>query len=249
METLGALAWPMERLGEAIETVARHAGVPMRQQETPTPPTELGRDGAADLGLWLETTATWLGLEAESVETPYAELAGLVRGAGPALLRLSGAGTPSFLALLRGTWRHATLLGPDLAVHRRPLAAVVAALCQPLTTSLQTDVERLLDAGRVPRRRRARVRTALLRQRLSTQRLGDCWLLRLPADASVWRHLRHAGVWQRLLALLSVHAVQYGLWLLSWWLIGQGPSKDVSTGDGCWPGPCSWAPWCPCVCS
>ena len=63
---------------------------------------------------------------------------------------------------------------------------------------------------------------ALLRQRLSTARLGDCWLLRLPAGAPVWRQLRYAGVWQRLLALLGVYAVQYGLWLLSWWLLGRG---------------------------
>src|SRR5262249_1060083 len=53
-------------------------------------------------------------------------------------------------------------------------------------------------------------------------RLGDCWLLRLPADTSVWHQLRHVGLWQRLLALLGAHAVQYSLWLLSWWLLGRG---------------------------
>jgi ATP-binding cassette subfamily B protein len=156
------------------------------------------------------------------VEAPYAEVAGLVRGAGPALLRLPGAGAPCFLALLKGTRRTVTLLGPDLAVHRRPLEAVCATLCQNLETPLQADVERLLDGVGIARRRRARVRAALLRQRLSTARLSDCWLLRLPAGTPVWRQLRHAGVWQRLLALLGVHAVQYGLWLLSWWLLGRG---------------------------
>ncbi len=222
MQALLALAWPVERLGEALETVAQHSGLPLRQRDIPPPPEGLGRDGTAEPGLWLETAAAWLGLEAESVEAPYTEVGRLVRGAGPALLRLPGAGSPYFLALLKGTRRTATLLGPDLAVHRRPLEAVCAALCQHLETPLQADVERLLDEVDIARRRRARVQAALLRQRLSTTRLGDCWLLRLPAGTSVWRQLRHAGVWPRLLALLGVHAVQYGLWLLSWWLLGQG---------------------------
>jgi hypothetical protein len=82
MEALRALVWPVERLGEALETVARHSGLPLRQREIPTPPGGLGQDGAAELGLWLETAAAWLGLEAESVEAPYTEVAGLVRSAG-----------------------------------------------------------------------------------------------------------------------------------------------------------------------
>jgi ATP-binding cassette subfamily B protein len=222
MEVLHTLAWPLARLGEALEAVARHCGLPLQQRETPTPPAGLGRDGIADLAPWLETAAAWLGLEAEPVEVSYAEVARLVRGAGPAVLRLPGAGAPCFLALLGGTRRTVTLLGPDLAVHRRSLEAVRAALCQHLEAPLQADVERLLDEVGIAGRRRTRVRAALLRQRLSTARLRDCWLLRFPAGTPFWRQLRHAGVPQRLLALLGVYTGQYGLWLLSWWLLGQG---------------------------
>jgi ATP-binding cassette subfamily B protein len=156
------------------------------------------------------------------VEASYAEVGWLVRRAGPALLRLLDAGAPCFLALLGGTRRAVTLLGPDLAVHRRSLETVRAALCQNLEAPLQAEVERLLDEIGVAGRRRARVRAALLRQRLSTARLRDCWLLRFPAGTPFWRQLRHAGVLQRLLTLLGVYAGQYGLWLISWWLLGQG---------------------------
>ena len=38
METLLTLAWPVERLGEALETLARHRGLPRRQRQMPTPP-------------------------------------------------------------------------------------------------------------------------------------------------------------------------------------------------------------------
>jgi ATP-binding cassette subfamily B protein len=222
METLQTLAWPVTRLGEVLEVMARHGGVPLQQRDTPTPLDGPEQDGTAEIGSWLETAAAWLGLQIEPVEASYAEVAGLVRSAGPALLRLPGAGVPCFLALLKGTRRTATLLGPDLAVHRHPLEAVCTALCQGLDTPLQVDVERLLDEAGVSGRRQARVRIALLRQQLSTARISDCWLLRLPAGTSFWRQLRYAGVWQRLLALLGAHAMQYGLWLLSWWLLGQG---------------------------
>ena len=122
MEALHTLAWALARLGEALEAVARHRGLPLYQRETPTPPAGLGRDDPAALDPWLETVAAWLGLEVEPVEVSYAEAAWLVRGAGPALLRLPGAGVPCFLALLGGTRRVVTLLGPDLAVHRRSRA-------------------------------------------------------------------------------------------------------------------------------
>ena len=222
MEALHTLAWPLARLGEALEAVARRCGLSLHQRETPTPPAGLGQDGGADLAPWLETAAAWLGLEAEPVETSYAEVAWLVRGAGPALLRLPGAGAPCFLALLGGTRRAVTLLGPDLAVHRRPLEVVRVALCQHLEAPLQVDVERLLDEVGVAGRRRVRVQAALMHQRLGTARLRDCWLLRLPPGTPFWRQLRHAGVLQRLLALLGVYVGQYGLWLLSWWLLGYG---------------------------
>jgi ATP-binding cassette subfamily B protein len=222
MDVLDALAWPLERLGEAIEAVARYHGFPLRQREVPTPPAGLTRDGRAEVGLWLETAAAWLGVEAEPVEAPYTEVAGLIRRAGPALLRLPGTGTASFLALLGGTRRVAILLGPDLTVHRRRLEAVCEALCRDLEGPVRADVERLLDEAGVAGRRRVRGRSALLRQRLSTVRLGDCWLLCLPVGTLFRRQLRQAGVWQRLLGLLGVYTAQYGLWLLSWWLLGRG---------------------------
>jgi ABC-type multidrug transport system fused ATPase/permease subunit len=222
MEALHTLAWPLARLGEALEMVARHHGLPLRQRETPTPPEGLGGEGGAELGPWLETAAAWLGLEAEPVEASYVDVASLVRRAGPALLHLPGADTPCFLALLGGKRHTAILLGPDLAVHRHPLEAVCAALCQDLVTPLQADVERLLDEVGVAGRRRGRVRAALLRQRLGTARLVDCWLLRLPTGTPFRYQLRHAGVLPRLVAFVGVYGVQYGLWLLSWWLLGQG---------------------------
>ena len=46
--------------------------------------------------------------------------------------------------------------------------------------------------------------------------------MRLPAGAPFWRQMRQARLPQRLLVLSAAHAAQYGLWLLAWWVVGQG---------------------------
>jgi ATP-binding cassette, subfamily B, bacterial len=222
MRDLHTMAWPAARLGEALEALARRSGLAPQERETLGPPEGLAREGAAALGAWVETAAAWLGLEAEPVEAPYAEVERLVRTAGPAMLRLPSAGAPRFLALLGKSRRAVAVLGPDLAVHRlRPLA-VRAALCRGLEAPLAADVDRLLAEVGVPVGRRERARQAILAERLSAERLGGCWIVRLPAGAHFWHQMRQAHLPQRLLGLVGVHAAQYLLWLLSWWVVGQG---------------------------
>jgi ATP-binding cassette subfamily B protein len=222
MPHLNDLAWPMVRLGEAMAALAQHRGLAPRVRATPEPPEGLAQEGAEALGTWIETTAAWLGLEAEPVEVPYAEIKRLVRGAGPALLRLPSVGLPCFFVLLGGRRRVVSVLGPDLVVHRLPLSAVCTVLCREREAPLLADVERLLEEVNIPRRRRARARQAILDEWLRAERVGSCWLVRLPARASFWRQLRHTHVPQRLLVLVGAHAVQYGCWLLAWWVVGQG---------------------------
>src|ERR1051326_1934149 len=129
MEALDALAWPVGRLGEAIAGLARLQGWRLRSTEAPVCPVGLAHDSAEAVHAWLEAAATWLGVEVEPIEVPYAEVESLVYGAGPALLRLQGQEKQGFLALLRRQRRRVLLLAPDLAVHRVPREVVCTACC------------------------------------------------------------------------------------------------------------------------
>jgi ATP-binding cassette subfamily B protein len=222
MRDLNTLTWPVARLGEALETMARHSGLAQSGRATPVPPAGLAQEDAAALGAWIEAAAAWLGLEAEPVEAPYPEAERLVRVAGPALLRLPNQGELRFVVLLGGRRRTLAVLGPDLVVHRLRLQAVCAALGRGLEAPLTADIDRLLADAGVPVRRRPRARQAILNERLSAARLGGCWLMRLPAGAPFWHQMRQARLPQRLLLLGAAHATQYGLWLLAWWVVGQG---------------------------
>ena len=67
------LAWPADRLGEALQTLARRSGLD---------PGELALDEPSeteDLGAWIGTAAAAMGLEAEAVEVPYRDIESLVR--------------------------------------------------------------------------------------------------------------------------------------------------------------------------
>src|SRR5215831_13591600 len=118
MAELDTLTWPTSRLGEAVAALARQRGWRLRDVEIPVYPAARGQASPEALEEWLETAATWLGLEAEPVAVPYAEVEALVRGAGPALIRLPTTEKPGFLVLLGSQRRRAMLLGPDLRVHR-----------------------------------------------------------------------------------------------------------------------------------
>jgi len=222
METLDALAWPVGRLGEAIAGLARLRGWRLRSVEAPGCPAGLEQGNPEALYVWLEMVATWFGVAAELVEVPYAEVESLVRGAGPALMRLPGREKPGFLALLGSQRRQAMLLGPDLVVHRVSVEGLCTACCHDVEAPLVAEVEHVLDAVGVPRRHWKRARRAMLSERLSGASFGDCWVLRLPAEAPFWQQMGQVHLPRHLLGLLGAYATQYLCWILAWGLLGRG---------------------------
>ncbi len=252
--------WPLERADEALEALARRSGLARGQSsgervlrrpaaavrpqaggsEAETPVDAAAEDG---LGPWIETVATDLGLELEETETSHSDAESMIRGCGPALLRIPScapgapscapgdAGTPYLLAVLgsaraplaRGSrGGRVRLLGPDLAVHRRPVSEVASRLSRSVEATALPEVERLLERLALPARRAARARRALLRERLRSHRLEGCWLLRLPPGASFWHQMRDEGLPGELAKYLVAYGLSFGLVLLSWWTLGRG---------------------------
>ena len=221
MTDLGVSAWPMDRLGEALDTLAGQARLPMRRLDPTTPPPSLDREGIA-LGSWLDWAAERLGLELEEVEAAPSRLPDLLRAAGPALL-VVGEGTEArVLLLLRYKEGRLCLVGPDLRVHRVPPETVHRALTANLEVGLAPEVDTLLRTAGILGRRRARAARALLDEQLTERRIRGCWLLRAPPGAGFARQLLAAGVPQGVLVMLAVFALLYGLEILGWGLIGRG---------------------------
>lgn len=230
LDALDALCWPVSRLGEALLALARRTGLSPRGGTVPRPPEGLIQPDNVALERWIEGSAEWLGVEAELLETPYAELPSLLRACGPCLLRLHWKGD-LFLAVLRGGDTRVTVLGPDLEVRRVATETLRAVLCWEIEEPLRPVLERLMGETGVRPSRRAKLRDVLLRERIHDVNVRRCWHLRLPPEASFPTQLRRAGLGRRLLLLLLAHGAAYVLWLLAWWAVGRGALSDrLDTG-------------------
>lgn len=209
-----ALGWPKERLGHALELLGLRSGLmPAAAQTLPAgPPADVAAGG------WIDWVASGLGLEAEAVEFSLPELARGLAQASPAVLALQDRTETRFLFLLGGNARTLTLLAPDGT--RRRTEAVRAAASAAAEAPLRREIDRFLDAARVRKGRRDRVRTIMLRERLATDRVGGCWLLRLPATAPFSTQMRQEGLVRRLAGGVTLLAGVYGLEVLGWGLIG-----------------------------
>ena len=114
---VGRAWWPLGRLGEGLEELARHA----RLGRAPEVPLDRGPPADAATDAWLSWAAGHLGLEAEPVDAPVPEVAAMLRAAGPAVVRLSQGREAGFILLTGARSGMVRLLGPDLTIHRLPI--------------------------------------------------------------------------------------------------------------------------------
>lgn len=212
--------WPLHRLGEAMEVLARAAGLPMRATGLPAPAADLVQPGGLALARWMEGAASWLGLEAEYAEARYKDVEDLLRHAGPAILRLFGP-EPRFLVLVASHHGKVHLRTTEDERMEVDVEVVRSAFCEIVETPLLPAVELVLDSADVPERQRARSRRAILRDQLGGTVIRGCWLLRRPPNAGLLGHLSLARLGRHLSLLLLARAAEYALLLLSWWVVGR----------------------------
>lgn len=222
MTALADVTWGIDRVVEALDALADAAGLPTRDAaDVAAPPPRIAGD-ATGLEVWLEQLAAWRGLEIEAVASPYPEVADMLRGAGPALLRIGGASDPRLIALLRGDDRVVTVVTPTRRKRRVAAGEITAAMCAPIEDPVRARCEQVVDRAGLSGRGRHRGLAALLAGRLRFAQVGGCWLLRVPADADVRAHIRRRSLARRLAGLIALHATQYLLWVTAWWAIGRG---------------------------
>ncbi|NJK82315.1 MAG: ABC transporter ATP-binding protein [Chloroflexaceae bacterium] len=227
--------WSASEIGRALEALARASGYPTRAADIPPTPADLLTDQHTTRERWLQAVAARLGLELEPVYALYQSSTLLLQQAGPAIIQLPAAAPtaePRLLVLLASTHPHRlTVLASDLTRHRVPLTAVNQMLCAPYETPLRSEIEHMLDTINVPAHRRARAAATLMRERLGTTEVGHGWLLRLPPEAPIGRQLVSTGVIGMVAGLVGAHALQYGLLLLAWGMLGSGVLADnLDTG-------------------
>jgi ATP-binding cassette subfamily B protein len=199
---LKTLLWPASRLSEALSSLVMTSGLGTRNDQPET------------RNLDPEFHAQKLGLEALPVEVSYGDFKTRFRTFSPALLHVPG--EDGFFAVLE----HSALLSPGQRTVTVDPAIIRSALCSDIEAPALKQLQETLDRAEVPASKQARAREAILRERFSSTPIRGIWLLRLPPNANFWLQLRQVRVPQRLIILGAAHAIQYGLWILAWWIVG-----------------------------
>jgi ATP-binding cassette subfamily B protein len=222
MNELAPALWPIERLHEALESLARHARLASESERILTA-APFGDEVTGDtMDRWLTRAAEQLHFECEAVEASASDLGDLLRRGGPALFHFTHENTHR-VALLIGARRDTVhLLGTDLRVASLPLEQLRAAICAVAERPAGAETDTLLAETRVAPEHRDSVRRILVSERLAGQRFGGCWLLRRPPTASFWTQLAAIRVPQRLLAMLATFLLLYALEIGGWTLLGRG---------------------------
>ncbi len=220
-----SFAWPASRLGEAIEVVARKSSFLPRPVEAPVLPDHFAQSDDALFGKWVEIIASRMGLEAEAVESSYADVDTFIRKIGPALLCLpphDDSGERSFLVLLKATRRRLRVVMPNLSVRHIPPDGVRNVLCEHLEAPLRSQVTQLLTEAEVPESQQARTQKAILRQWLGMAHISGVWVLRIAPGANMMGQSRFVHLPAYALILFGVHSIQLLLGVIAWWVIGNG---------------------------
>lgn len=229
---LDGFAWPAARAADALEALARAAKLPLTPNRVPPMPASVDVHPER-FGRWLELSGAWLGLDAAPVFVDYPEVASLVRGAAPALLRVRGAPLEAcVIALAKVRGRTAHVVAPDGAEHRVPVARLASLLVHALEVPCRADIARVLDAAGIPARSRAAAGRSLLRARLRSQRIDGLWLVRIPAATSLTEQARRAGLLRRFTSFVIAYAASNATALVAFWMLGRAALEGRF--DGGW---------------
>jgi ATP-binding cassette subfamily B protein len=228
--SLLALCWPTSRLGEALQALAPYRGLGQGAQTVPADalllPQSMQQGAHQDMASWVAWASAQIGMEAQAVTTHANEVDTLLRQARPAIWRIHTDEGEGVLVLLPAHKRwagraKASVLTPDNRVATVAVSTLRQAMLTRMEAPFAQGVQQLIDTAGIPPRRQARVRTAMLAERLAPYPVGTCWLMRLPPSASLWAQLRQARLPSRLSGMMALFALLYALELSGWGLIGH----------------------------
>lgn len=222
MNDVASLAWPMGRLPEAIEALARRSGLKPTSLKIGMHPSCRETCSHEEFEQRLDWICAQRGIEMESVIATGADLVKLIHGAGPVLLRYRLAGEPTILLLLKATARHVYLVGPDQEMKRYPACLLQAALCEGMERSVITEVEALLQQANIPADTQIHLARLLAQERMMSQTLEGCWMIRMPPDRPFWLQITSMKLPHRALAMVAIFVTLYLLEIIGWAIIGQG---------------------------
>ncbi len=231
-----AASWPAARLGDALEAVAARAGLaaplPRLAGRSDDVPDAWFGDVDGPLDAWVAATSARGGFEAEAVQCELVRTAETLRRLAPGVAAFAaepsagdsageGGAATRVLAVLEVRGSRVVVIRPDGALARLPLEEVAESMRRAVAAPIVPEAEKIAAAAGVEPQRRERVVRVLVERLAARKSVRGMWILR-PAPGASLRVQAREDLMGRLAALLVIaHASQYGLWILSWALLGR----------------------------
>lgn len=212
------LLWPVARLAEGFDALARASGLPAQVARI----VALGAGDEDTTSRWLEAAAREMGLEAEPVVTTYRELDEMLAGLAPGILRIPAQPEARFVLLVGRGDRAVSAIARDHSVVALSLDALRAELCREPESAQRAWIDSVLDVASVAESRRERARAAILREQLRHHRISGAWVLRVPAGAPIKSQLRELRLGRRLALLFVLMLASHSMRSFSWWMLAKG---------------------------
>ncbi len=204
--------WSTAELPALVDALARKSGIAGKSEGVVNPPAM-----SADLRVWFENTAQRLGIEVDGVDLWGFQILDKLRAGAPAAVPIEG----GWLAMLDVRRGRAALLAPDLTIVRVPLEEVRRGVAEKIEAPHRPEVEQVLNDCGIAAKRRERAARALLFERARYGLAGTMFELRMPPGAPFMRQMQQAGLLTRAGMLFGAHLVEYVLWIVAWYILGN----------------------------
>lgn len=205
-----------QALGHGVSDLGRAAGFDVRLLSLPTPPKEALEDPLL-LERWVEATADYFGVEAESVETTFRDVPEAVSRLAPGIIRVPReSGGFGVLVVLESGPKELIVLLPGLVRRRVRTAEVVDALRAAIRAKLAPRLDAWTADLPVNPTSKKRAYEALLYQVSGGDHVDGLWLLRPRPGAPLLTQLRHSGDTVRIAAFVLLTIAQTVVGLLGW---------------------------------
>ena len=181
-----------------MQALARHAGLPVDTSEPVALPDDLPIER---LSGWIENAAERSGVQVDQAFVTLEEIDVLLSAGGPVLIRLAAIAGAPFLAVVGRRGRFVRTLGSDLRVHRLDVKAVAATIRRPFETSVEADIDLIVERLQLTGRARARAR-----ERHDRRPAQDRAIPRLLAAASSSRRIHPRYVSRKPIGSSTGHA-------------------------------------------
>ncbi len=219
-ERIATAAWPLARLGELIVALAGELSISIRREHRRAGPAK------DHIQQWLAAAAQTFGLELPPVRARYDELDAILATSAPLLIELP-AREPIFIAVLASTRARCTVLTPELRRVTLPLNVLRAAIVKEMEDAVRASVANVASAVGGDAATRERLECALLQQKLARQGVHGLHRVQAAMAGPFAMAVRRAGIVGAFGRFVAAYALQYGLWLLAWWIAAQWALQGI----------------------